>query len=53
MNIETELNITNSKLLQLQEDLKTSKDNAVSPDELNQFFLIVNGMIVFREYTKF
>jgi hypothetical protein len=48
--LERNLNSTHSKLINLEINFNKSLENALNPDNVDQFFLLIMGMVIFCKY---
>lgn len=48
--LERNINSTHSKLINLEINFDKSLENALNPDNVDQFFLLIMGMVIFCKY---
>lgn len=48
--LERNLNSTHSKLINLEINFNKSLENALNPGNVDQFFLLIMGMVIFCKY---
>jgi hypothetical protein len=48
--LERNLNSTHSKLINLEINFNKSLENALNPDNVDKFFLLIMGMVIFCKY---
>ena len=48
--LERNLNSTHSKLINLEINFNKILENALNPDNVDKFFLLIMGMVIFCKY---